>query len=46
MFEALADGSVQAHEVGGRDALAIGRIGDDDGLFLRLGELLEVLLLE
>ena len=46
MFQHLTDALVGVHQVGRRNALAVGRIGDDDGGILRLLEVLEVLLLD
>ena len=43
MLELLANHLVQTQEVRSRDTLAIRRIGDDDGLLARLGEILEIL---
>ena len=43
MLESLAYHLVQPQKVGSRDTLSVWRIGDDDALFLGLGEVLEVL---
>ena len=45
VLQPFADHLIGAQQVGGGDALAVGRIGDDDALGLGLGEVLEVLLL-
>ena len=44
MLEAFADHLICAEKVGGRDALAVGRVHHDDALLSRLGKVLEVLL--
>ncbi len=46
VLEPLAQGLVQAQQVGGGDALAIGRVGHHDALLLGLREVLDVPLLQ
>ena len=46
VLQPLANHAIGVEQVGRGDALAVGRVGDDDGFLLRLGEVLEVLLLD
>ena len=46
MLQPLANHLVGAQQVGRGDTLAIGRIGDNDTLCRRLGEVLEVLFVD
>ena len=46
MFQTFSNHLVQAQQVGSRDTLAIGWVGDDNALLLRLCEIGEVLLLD